>query len=117
VAEAYIIDAVRTFRSIGKMGKGALSTMHPEHLSATVMAALRDRNNLDTADVDDVVWGVSGQLGLQAGDIGRNAALDAGFDVKAGGVTLNRFCGSSITSTNFGAAMIMSGMHDLVITG
>jgi acetyl-CoA C-acetyltransferase len=117
VAEAYIIDAVRTFRSIGKMGKGALSTMHPEHLSATVMAALRDRNNLDTADVDDVIWGVSAGMGLQAGDIGRNAALDAGFDVKAGGVTLNRFCGSSITSTNFGAAMIMSGMHDLVITG
>lgn len=117
MAEAYIIDAVRTPRSIGKMGKGALSTMHPEHLSATVMAALRDRNNLDTADVDDVIWGVSGAVGLQSGDIGRNAALDAGFDIKAGGVTLNRFCGSSITATNFGAAMIMSGMHDLVITG
>lgn len=117
MAEAYIIDAVRTPRSIGKMGKGALSTMHPEHLSATVMAALRDRNNLDTGDVDDVIWGVSGAVGLQGGDIGRNAALDAGFDVKAGGVTLNRFCGSSITATNFGAAMIMSGMHDLVITG
>src|ERR1700745_3069629 len=92
VAEAYIIDAVRTPRSIGKMGKGALSTMHPEHLSATVMAALKERNNLDTGDVDDVIWGVSGGLGLQAGDIGRSAALDAGFDVKAGGVTLNRFC-------------------------
>ena len=117
MADAYIIDAVRTPRSIGKMGKGALSTMHPEHLSATVMAALRDRNNLNTAEVDDVIWGVSGALGLQGGDIGRNAALDADFDIKAGGVTLNRFCGSSITATNFGAAMIMSGMHDLVITG
>lgn len=117
MADAYIIDAVRTPRSIGKMGKGTLSTMHPEHLSATVMAALRDRNNLNTAEVDDVIWGVSGALGLQGGDIGRNAALDADFDIKAGGVTLNRFCGSSITATNFGAAMIMSGMHDLVITG
>ncbi len=117
MAEAYIIDAVRTPRSIGKMGKGALSTMHPEHLSATVLAALKDRNNLNTADVDDVIWGVSGQIGLQSGDIGRNAALDAGYDQKAGGVTMNRFCGSSLTATNFAAGMIMAGMHDLVVAG
>jgi len=117
VAEAYIIDAVRTPRGIGKMGKGALSQMHPEHLSATVLAALKERNNLETADVDDVIWGVSAALGLQGGDIGRMAALDAGYDVRAGGVTLNRFCGSSITCANFGAGMIMSGMHDLVIAG
>ncbi|MEZ5737252.1 MAG: acetyl-CoA C-acetyltransferase [Novosphingobium sp.] len=117
MAEAYIIDAVRTPRGIGKMGKGALSEMHPEHLSATVLAALKDRNNLNTAEVDDVIWGVSGQMGLQSGDIGRNAALDAGYDIRAGGVTLNRFCGSSITATNFAASMIMSGMHDLVIAG
>lgn len=117
MAEAYIIDAVRTPRSIGKMGKGALSTMHPEHLSATVLAALKERNEFDTADVDDVIWGVSAALGLQGGDIGRMAALDAGYDVKAGGVTLNRFCGSSITTTNFAAGMIMAGMHDLVVAG
>ncbi len=117
MAEAYIIDAVRTPRSIGKMGKGALSTMHPEHLSASVLAALKERNNLNTADVDDVIWGVSAGMGLQAGDIGRNAALDAGYDIRAGGVTLNRFCGSSITSTNFAAAMIMAGAHDLVVAG
>jgi acetyl-CoA C-acetyltransferase len=117
VAEAYIIDAVRTPRSIGKMGKGALSQMHPEHLAATVLSALKERNHLNTADVDDVIWGVSGQIGLQAGDVGRNAALDAGYDVKAGGVTLNRFCGSGLTATNLGAGMIMSGMHDLVVTG
>ncbi|PLK27790.1 acetyl-CoA C-acetyltransferase [Novosphingobium sp. TH158] len=117
MAEAYIIDAVRTPRSIGKMGKGALSTMHPEHLSASVLAAIAERNNLNTADVDDVVWGVSGQIGLQSGDIGRNAALDAGYDVKAGGVTLNRFCGSSLTATNFAAGMVMAGMHDLAVAG
>ena len=117
MAEAYIIDAVRTPRSIGKMGKGALSTMHPEHVSASVLAALKDRNNLNTADVDDVIWGVSAGIGLQAGDIGRNAALDAGYDIRAGGVTLNRFCGSSITATNFAAGMIMSGMHDVAISG
>ena len=117
MTEAYIIDTVRTPRAIGKMGKGALSTMHPEHLSAAVLAELAKRNNLNTAEVDDVIWGVSGAMGLQAGDIGRNAALDAGYDVKAGGVTLNRFCGSSITATNFGAAMIMAGAHDLAISG
>jgi acetyl-CoA C-acetyltransferase len=117
VAEAYIIDTARTYRGVGKMGKGALSKVHPEHLSAGVLAALRDRNKLNTAEVDDVIWGVSGAMGLQAGDIGRNAALDAGYDVRAGGVTLNRFCGSSVTATNFAAGMIMSGMHDLVISG
>jgi acetyl-CoA C-acetyltransferase len=117
MAEAWIIDAVRTPRGIGKMGKGALSQMHPEHLSATVLAAIKERNNLNTADVDDVIWGVSAAIGLQAGDIGRMAALDAGYDVRAGGVTLNRFCGSSITTTNFAAGMIMSGMHDLVVSG
>ena len=117
MSEAYIIDTVRTPRSIGKMGKGALSTMHPEHLSAAVLAELRDRNNINTAEVDDVIWGVSAGMGLQAGDIGRNAALDAGYDIKAGGVTLNRFCGSSITSTNFAAAMIIAGAHDCAIAG
>lgn len=117
MAEAYIIDAVRTPRGIGKMGKGALSKMHPEHLAATVLAAIKERNDIDTADVDDVVWGVSGQIGLQSGDVGRMAALDAGYDVKAGGVTLNRFCGSGLTATSLGGGMIMAGMHDLVVTG
>ncbi len=117
MAEAYIIDAVRTPRGIGKMGKGALSMMHPEHLAATVLAALVERNGFDTADVDDVIWGVSGAIGLQSGDIGRMAALDAGYDVRAGGVTLNRFCGSGLTATNLGAGMIMAGMHELVVSG
>lgn len=117
MAEAYIIDAVRTPRGIGKMGKGALSHMHPQHLAATVLKALKDRNNLDTADVDDIVWGTSAQAGLQGGDMGRMAALDAGYDIKASGVTLDRFCGSGITATNIAAAAIMSGMEDLVIAG
>ncbi len=115
--EALIIDAIRTPRGIGKMGKGALSKMHPEHLAAAVLAALKERNNLNTAEVDDVIWGVSGQIGLQAGDIGRMAALDAGYDVKASGVTLNRFCGSGLTAANLAAGQIMSGMEDLVVAG
>jgi acetyl-CoA C-acetyltransferase len=117
LTEAYIIDAVRTPRGLGKMGKGALSQMHPEHLSATVLAAIKERNALKTEDVDDVIWGVSAALGLQAGDIGRMAALDAGYDVRAGGVTLNRFCGSSLTATNLSAAMIKSGMADMMVAG
>jgi acetyl-CoA C-acetyltransferase len=117
VAEAYIIDAVRTPRSIGKMGKGALSQMHPEHLTATVLSALKDRNNLNTADVDDVIWGTSATMGLQGGAMGRMAALDSGFDFKVSGVSLNRYCGSGITATSFGAGQIMSGMEDLIIAG
>ena len=117
MSEAFIIDAVRTPRGLGKMGKGALSQMHPEHLAATVLAAIKERNSLNTADVDDVIWGVSGQIGLQAGDIGRMAALDAGYDVRASGVTLNRFCGSGLTAANLAAGQIMAGMEDLVVAG
>src|SRR3546814_4107284 len=65
MAEAYIIDAVRTPRGIGKPGKGALSHLHPQHLAATVLAAIRDRNNLDTKTVDDVIWSTSTQRGKQ----------------------------------------------------
>jgi len=61
MAEAYIIDAVRTPRGIGKVGKGSLAHLHPQHLGATVLSAIRDRNNLDTATVDDVIWGTSSQ--------------------------------------------------------
>ena len=117
MGEAYIIDAVRTPRGIGKQGKGALADFHPQHLAATVLKALRERNNLDTADVDDVIWSTSTQRGQQGGDLGRMAALDAGFDVTASGVTLDRFCGGGITAVNFAAAQIMSGMEDLVIAG
>jgi acetyl-CoA C-acetyltransferase len=117
MADAYIIDAVRTPRSVGKMGKGALSTLHPHHVAATVLKALKDRNNLNTADVDDIIWSTSAQMGQQGGDMGRMAALDAGYDIKASGVTLDRFCGGGITATNLAAAQIMSGMEDLLIAG
>ncbi|CAI8359701.1 MAG: acetyl-CoA C-acetyltransferase [Henriciella sp.] len=117
MAEAYIIDACRTPRGIGKQGKGALAHLHPQHLAATVLAALRDRNNLNTADIDDIIWGTSSQRGLQGGDLGRMAALDANYDVKASGLTLDRFCGSGITTVSLAAAQIMSGMEDLVIAG
>ena len=117
MAEAYIIDAVRTPRGVGKPGKGALAHLHPQHLAATVLKALKDRNDLDTATVDDIVWSTSTQKGKQGGDLGRMAALAAGFDTKASGTTLDRFCGGGITSVNMAAASIMSGMEDLVIAG
>ncbi len=115
--EAYIIDACRTPRGIGKVGKGALAHLHPQHLAATVLKALAERNDLNTADVDDIIWGTSSQRGAQGGDLGRMAALDAGYDIKASGVTLDRFCGSGITSVSLAAAQVMSGMEDLVIAG
>lgn len=115
--EALIIDACRTPRGIGKVGKGALADFHPQALASTVLKALKERNDLNTAEVDDVIWGTSSQRGKQGGDMGRMAALDAGYDIKASGVTLDRYCGSGITSVNLAAAMIMSGMEDLVIGG
>ncbi|PKP96007.1 MAG: acetyl-CoA C-acyltransferase [Alphaproteobacteria bacterium HGW-Alphaproteobacteria-13] len=117
MAEAYIIDAVRTPRGIGKPGKGALSHLHPQHLAATVLKAIKERNNLDTATVDDIVWSTSTQKGKQGGDLGRMAALSAGYDIKASGTTLDRFCGGGISSVNFAAASVMSGMEDCVIAG
>jgi acetyl-CoA C-acetyltransferase len=117
MTEALIIDACRTPRGIGKQGKGALADMHPQHLAANVLKALAERNNLKTAEVDDIIWGCSTQKGAQGNDMGRMAALDAGYDVKASGMTLDRFCGSGITTVNLATASIMSGMEDLVIAG
>jgi acetyl-CoA C-acetyltransferase len=117
MAEALIIDACRTPRGIGKAGKGALAEHHPQEVAATVLAAIAERNNLDTADVDDVIWGTSAQRGKQSRDLGRMAALSAGFDVRVSGVTLDRFCGSGITAVSLAAGQIMAGMEDLVIAG
>ena len=117
MTDALIIDACRTPRGIGKVGKGALADMHPQHLGATVLKALAARTGIHTADVDDIIWGTSTQRGTQGGDLGRMAALDAGYDQRASGVTLDRFCGSGITAVNLAAASIMSGMEDLVIAG
>ncbi len=117
MTDAFIIDAVRTPRGIGKAGKGALADMHPQHLGAAVLKALAERNHFKTADVDDIIWGTSSQRGAQAGDLGRMSALDAGYDMRSSGVTLDRFCGSGITVVNLAAASIMSGMEDLMVAG
>ncbi|QIP08450.1 acetyl-CoA C-acetyltransferase [Bradyrhizobium symbiodeficiens] len=117
MADALIIDACRTPRGVGKAGKGALSGIHPQQLGATVLRALATRTGIDTADVDDIVWGCSAQVATQSGDLGRMSALDAGYDVRASAVTLDRFCGSGITSVNMAASSIMAGAEDLVIAG
>ena len=115
--EAWIIDACRTPRGIGKPGKGALSGIHPQQLGATVLKAIAERNRIDTAEVGDVIWGTSAQVGPQSGDLGRMSALDAGYDVRSSGVTIDRFCGSGISAVNLAAACIISGAEDLVVAG
>jgi len=117
MADALIIDTCRTPRGIGKAGKGALSGVHPQQLGATVLRALADRTGINTSDVDDIIWGTSAQVSQQGGDLGRMSALDAGYDVRASGVTLDRFCGSGITSVNMAAASIMAGLENLVVAG
>jgi acetyl-CoA C-acetyltransferase len=115
--DALIIDACRTPRGIGKAGRGALAEFHPQHLAAVVLQAIARRNELNTAEVDDVIWGTSAQRGSQSMDLGRMAALHAGYDVRSSGMTLDRFCGSGITSVSLAAAQIMSGMEDLIVAG
>ena len=117
MSDALIIDACRTPRGVGKQGKGALAHLHPQHLARTVLEAIRDRNDLDTGDVDDIIWGTSSQVQEQSGDLGRMAALDARYDIRASGATLDRFCGSGITTTNYASHAVMAGMEDVVIAG
>ena len=117
MSNAYILDACRTPRGIGKLGKGALAHLQPSYLGSTVLKALAERNDLETAQVDDVIWGTSAQSGKQSGDLGRMAALNAGYDIRSSGVTLDRYCGSGITSVSLAAAQVMSGMEDLVVAG
>jgi len=117
MTEAWIIDVARTPRGVGKVGKGGLSSVHPQRILSTVLRALAARNHLDTADVDDVIAGCGTQFGKQGACIARMAALDAGYDVRASGVSLDRFCGSGLTAANLAAMGIMSGAQDLVVAG
>lgn len=117
MTDALIIDAVRTPRGIGKAGKGALAHLHPQQLAATVLKALVERSGIGASDIDDVIWSTSMQKGKQGGDLARMAALDAGFDVRVSGVTLDRFCGGGISAVALAAGQVKSGLEDLVIAG
>ena len=112
--EAVIVDAVRT--PIGKR-KGSLAEVHPVDLSAAVLRALAQRTGIDPGLVDDVIWGCVNQVGDQAAQIGRYAVLAAGWPESVPGVTVNRACGSSQSSFDFAAGMVLAGQYDLVVAG
>jgi acetyl-CoA acyltransferase len=111
---AVIVDAVRTPVGKGKPG-GGLSRVHPADLLAGQLTALVERTGIDPVLVDDVITGCAQQVGEQAGNIGRNAVLGAGFPESVPSITLNRQCGSSQQAAAFGAQAIMAGAHDIVI--
>jgi acetyl-CoA acyltransferase len=112
--DAVIVEAVRT--PIGKRG-GALAGWHPTDLSGLVLRTLVERAGLDPALVDDVVWGCVSQVGEQSTDIGRYAALAAGFPESVPGVTVDRQCGSSQQALHFVAAGVIAGHYDVAIAG
>jgi acetyl-CoA C-acetyltransferase len=114
--EAFIYDAVRTPRGKGKVG-GALNSVTPIALATTVLKAVRDRNELDTSKVDDVVLGCVMPVGEQGADIARVAAINADYAETAAGVQVNRFCASGLEACNMAAAQVMSGQSDLAIGG
>ncbi|MCB9729415.1 MAG: acetyl-CoA C-acetyltransferase [Deltaproteobacteria bacterium] len=116
VGDAFIFDAVRTPRGRGK-DSGSLYTVRPVELFATTLRALRDRNGLDTAQVEDVVAGCVTQTGDQGQCLARTAVLEAGYDQGVPGVTVNRFCGSGLEAVNHAAALVAAGYSDLVVAG
>lgn len=115
--DAVIVGAVRTPIGIGKPEKGVLSGINPVDLSALVLEGLISRTGIDPALVDDVVWGCVSQIGEQSFNIGRNAALAAGFPESVTGVTVDRQCGSSQQAAHFAAACVIAGQYDVVIAG
>ena len=116
MTEAYIYDAVRTPRGKGKQG-GTLNQMTPVHLAAHVLKAIRERNGIDTAKVDDIILGCVEPVGEQGACIARVAALYADYDLNAPGVQINRFCASGLEAVNMAAGQVMGGMNDLMIAG
>ena len=112
MAEAYIIDTVRT--AVGKRG-GSLSQVHPADLGAHTLNALMERTGIDPGAVEDVVMGCLDTIGPQAGDIARTAWLAAGLPEHVPGVTIDRQCGSSQQAVHFAAQAVMSGTSDLVV--
>ncbi|MEY4159951.1 MAG: hypothetical protein RLZZ136_572 [Pseudomonadota bacterium] len=114
MAEAYIIDAIRS--PIGRK-KGSLAQVHPADLGAHPIRALVDRTGIDANAVDDVVWGCCDTIGPQAGDIGRTVWLVAGLPQHVPGTTIDRQCGSSQQAIHFAAQGVMSGTQDLVVAG
>jgi acetyl-CoA C-acetyltransferase len=114
MAEAYIVDAVRT--PVGKRG-GGLAAIHPADLGAAVLSALVERTGIDPGQVEDVVFGCVDTVGPQAGDIARTAWLAAGLPDHVPGTTVDRQCGSSQQAVHFAAQAVLSGTADVVVAG
>ena len=116
MTDAFVFDAIRTPRGKGKRD-GSLHEVKPVDLLAGVLKALQQRNQLDTACVDDVVMGVVSPIGEQGAVLPKVAALKAGWDFTASGVQINRFCASGLEAVNMAAQKIASGWEDLVVAG
>jgi acetyl-CoA C-acetyltransferase len=116
MAECYVYDAVRTPRGKGKPG-GGLNSVKPVDLAATPLKAIRDRNDLDTSLVEDVVFGCVEPVGEQGGDIARIAVLKADYAENVPGVQINRFCSSGLEAVNMVASKVMAGQAELAIGG
>jgi len=114
--DAFIYDYVRTPRGRGK-ADGALHEVTALNLATQALAAVRERNQLDPALVDDVVLGCVDPVGEAGGDIARAAAITAGYGTGVPGVQINRFCASGLDAVNFAAAQVMSGQHDMTVGG
>jgi len=116
MTDAFIFDAVRTPRGKGR-SSGALHGSTPISLAITALQALRERNTLDTACVDDIILGCVEPAGEQGANIARVAAIAAGYHESAAGVQVNRFCASGLEACNMAAAKVMSGQSPLAIGG
>jgi acetyl-CoA acetyltransferase family protein len=113
--EVVIVEAVRTPIGRGHPEKGYYKDVHPSNLLAKVYSELIERTGIDPAEVDDVVAGCVSQFGEQGLNIGRNAWLEAGLPVETPATTVDRQCGSAQQAVNFAAALIASGVHDVVV--
>jgi len=114
--EAYIYDAVRTPRGIGKK-TGSLAQVSPVELTTTLLNALKERNNLDTSLVEDLIMGCVTQAGEQGGNVAKVAAQCSGYGDHLAAVSLNRYCASGLEAVNQAAARIRSGWSSLIIAG
>jgi len=116
MADAFVYDAVRTPRGRGKKD-GALHEVPAVRLAAKTLEAIRDRNGLDTSTVDDIIFGCVDPVGEAGSVIPRSAAFEAGYDNKAPGMQISRFCASGLDAINLGAAKIAGGLDEIVIAG
>ncbi|KPK15344.1 MAG: acetyl-CoA acetyltransferase [Myxococcales bacterium SG8_38] len=117
MTDCFIYDAVRTPRGKGRKKDGALADATPLHLARTVLEALPERGRFESKEIEDVIFGCVEPVGEQGANVGRMAALIAGYDEAVPGLQLNRFCSSGLEAVNIGAAKVKAGDADLVVAG